>query len=104
LKFKDILSQCLTNFPKNYKPRLILVFGLLSSVLCFLDDVSEHHVGSILSSIKKVDLIRCSETSSKKLDTLGNNPKTTINPTDHGESLKSRSMNHLKMLSARRMV
>jgi len=41
----------------------------------------------------KMEQTECSETSAYKLQTPGNYPKESIQPTEHGESLKSRILN-----------
>jgi hypothetical protein len=69
---------------------LVLVFGLLSGVLCLLTDDSEHLVGfifwiventqpnaiPIFSSTQKMEPTRCSEMQANKNNAPSNNPKS----------------------------
>jgi hypothetical protein len=40
----------------------------------------------------KMELIECSETSAYKIQTPGNHPEENIQHTEHGESLKSKTL------------
>jgi hypothetical protein len=40
----------------------------------------------------KMEQIECSETSAYKIQTPGNHPEENIQPTEHGESLKSKKL------------
>ena len=46
----------------------------------------------------KMEQIECSETSSHKIQTPGNNPEESIQHLEHGESFKSRICNTLNHL------
>jgi hypothetical protein len=43
----------------------------------------------------KMEQTECSETSAYKIQTLGNYPEENIQHTEHGESLKSRTIDYL---------
>jgi hypothetical protein len=40
----------------------------------------------------KMEMTECSETSAHKIQALGNHPKERIQPSEQGESLKSRNL------------
>jgi hypothetical protein len=41
----------------------------------------------------KVEQVECSETSAYKVQTPGNHPEENVQHTEHGESMKSRTLN-----------
>jgi len=45
---------------------------------------------------RKMEQTECSETSAYKIQTPGNYPEENLEHTEHGESLKSRKLDHLK--------
>jgi len=47
----------------------------------------------------KMEQTECSETSAYKIQTPGNYPEENMQHTEHGESLKSRRMHTLRVLS-----
>ena len=87
-----ILKQINT---KVYPSMLNYSFGVTTQRVVFVGRRFEtpcrfHLLGRLDSQRHKtMEPTRCSETSANKHNTLGNNPKTRINHSDHGESSNS---------------
>jgi len=114
------------NWPPPLPPRCLYIVHNDSCVVCILSfgpfpgvwilyaDVSEHSVCSIfiggvrrknnrvempLTSRMKMEQTGCSETSAYKIQTPGNDPRERIRHSEHGESLKSRTMSFFAFTS-----
>jgi hypothetical protein len=70
----------------------ILAFGWFPGIWILWADVSEHCSVFIGGAFVTMEQIECFETSAYKIQTPGNRPKERIQHSEHGESLKSKTI------------